>query len=806
MNYMRLWLLLVVFNLLRAQDIIKSHNAFDSEIEDIIWCDSSRILLVHTKDHHVFRSTDGGETFKRITRTMKRREEKSIENSEEIGQVFKVIKSEADSRSLIFMGKKDAVWVSGNCGETMNVLNKDFSVSQIKMHPTEANWILATSIKDCKEDDNLCLFGTHSLYLSQDLGLTWREIVPDVKKFTWALNEQQINEGIPKERIFAILRTTTNDKLVKTDDFFATRTTLAKDCVEFHIRPSFLFAIQTVKGDEVKLLVSKLSDGFNKFYKAMFPDVKLKMKNVHILDTSEGVVFVLTKRRPEIPYGRLYISDSTGLRFRIALKYCLGSASRGADLTRVEGLEGIYLANIVSSKAAKDYEMALARGSTEDEEWDGQRGSSTKPPINKTELTIALKRNIRTVISFNKGGSWQFLTPPRYDVEGKKIVCQTDCYLNLFLFSDTFIPVYSQKSAHGIILANGNVGEFRTNEWYSRDIYLSRDGGVTWVQIGKGPHVYDMADHGGLLMMGKLHLTTKHYASLSYSWNVGKSWNKMRISSVNSTLYDIFTDPNSITQTFLVQVLEIDLILSTLKKTSLYTLNFGNFHTRQCVGMFAPGQPDSDFELWTPYGGKERDCLLGRRITYTKRKQESECYNGIDLNIPMSIENCECTEADYECDFGFYRKELDSSSPCIPYKEINYSAPADCPAGTYYEVSLGYRKITGDSCQGGVVHENTRIPCPSSTIIMSGSGLMILLLLGGIVLVLLVVGYIYQNFDEVKRRLKVGGGKTKSKKDNDFRDVRYGKIEERNDDDEDIIIQPSLVDKSNKGDKEIELK
>eukprot|EP00826_Nyctotherus_ovalis_P055705 TRINITY_DN7426_c0_g1_i11.p1 TRINITY_DN7426_c0_g1~~TRINITY_DN7426_c0_g1_i11.p1 ORF type:complete len:806 (-),score=246.22 TRINITY_DN7426_c0_g1_i11:25-2442(-) len=804
MDYARLGLLCMLFSLLRAQDIVKSHHAFDSEIHDVIWCDSSRVMLVHTENNDVHRSTDNGESFVKITRSMKKREEKNIENSQEIGLVLNIVKSEADSKSLIFIGRKDAVWVSKDCGETMSALNKDFSIAQIKLHPTEPNWMLATSLKDCKEDDNLCLFGSHSLHLTQDLGQTWREVAGDVKKFTWVLSAGQIAAGIPKERIFAVVRKPSGDKLVKTDDFFATRTSLVKDCVEFYVRPSFLFALQTVKGDEVKLLVSTLADGFSKFYKAVFPDIKLKAKNVHILDTSEGVVFVLTTRRPDIPYGRLYISDSTGLRYRIALKHCLKSSSRGADLAKVEGLEGIYMANVVSSKAAKEFEKKLAQESDSDDEWGGSAGSGTRAETNRTELVTVLKRSIRTVITFNKGGQWQYLTPPKYDVDGKKMECINDCYLNLFLYADTMVPVYSQKSAHGIILANGNVNKYRLNEWYSRDIYLSRDGGVSWSQIGQGPHVYDMADHGALLMMGKLHLTTKHYASLLYSWNVGKSWNKLRISSTNSTLYDIFTDPNSIIQTFLVQVLEIDYILKTLKKTSLYTLNFGNFHARQCVGETNPGAADSDFELWTPYGGKGRDCLLGRRIAYTRRKQDSECYNGRDVEFPVTIENCECTEADYECDFGFYRKELDSSSPCIGYKEINYTAPEDCPPGTYYEVSLGYRKITGDTCQGGVSHEPRRIPCPASRTTMSGSGLMILLLLGGIVVVILTVGYIYRNFDEVKRRLKVGGAK---KGGNEFRDVRYGRIEAKIDeaDDEDIIIQPSSVSKDKKGRQEIEL-
>ena len=33
--------------------------------------------------------------------------------------------------------------------------------------------------------------------------------------------------------------------------------------------------------------------------------------------------------------------------------------------------------------------------------------------------------------------------------------------------------------------------------------YLSRDGGLTWAEIKKGPYVYEFGDHGGLIVMSK---------------------------------------------------------------------------------------------------------------------------------------------------------------------------------------------------------------------------------------------------------------------------------------------------------------
>ena len=41
-------------------------------------------------------------------------------------------------------------------------------------------------------------------------------------------------------------------------------------------------------------------------------------------------------------------------------------------------------------------------------------------------------------------------------------------------------------------------------------------------------------------------------------------------------------------------------------------------------------------------------CLLGERITYNRRKQEAECYNGRHYERAISKHPCECIDEDYE--------------------------------------------------------------------------------------------------------------------------------------------------------------
>jgi len=47
-----------------------------------------------------------------------------------------------------------------------------------------------------------------------------------------------------------------------------------------------------------------------------------------------------------------------------------------------------------------------------------------------------------------------------------------------------------------------------------------------------------------------------------------------------------------------------------------------------CSGYDVPGSDDSDYELWTPNGKLSPDCLLGRKVTYIRRKRLAKCFNG----------------------------------------------------------------------------------------------------------------------------------------------------------------------------------
>ena len=145
---------------------------------------------------------------------------------------------------------------------------------------------------------------------------------------------------------------------------------------------------------------------------------------------------------------------------------------------------------------------------------------------------------IRTVISFDRGGSWEYLVPPKVDANGAPIPCSKDshpgasgtashCSLMLHGVTDVFGPFYSTPTAVGLLMATGVVGSQLLFNEGEINTYFSRDGGHEWHEVMKGSHIYEFGDHGALIVMANdMHETS----SISYSWNEGASWHSFQFS------------------------------------------------------------------------------------------------------------------------------------------------------------------------------------------------------------------------------------------------------------------------------------
>jgi len=258
-----------------------------------------------------------------------------------------------------------------------------------------------------------------------------------------------------------------------------------------------------------------------------------------------------------------------------------------------------------------------------------KKQKKTRDSVRKTgdEFEISdLENHIRTYISHNKGGKWELIKAPATDMDGKVKKCYVEegCSLHLHIYSSNgiFPPPYSQDSAIGVIIGVGNLGKSLERRNPDRmGTYLSRDGGITWAEVRKGSHIYEIGDHGGLIVMApNLQPTREVY----YTFDEGKSWHTLEISQVPIDVTNIIIEPNSISQEFVVYGIYFD-DETTEPVGAVITLDFKDLHEPQCKGADRPGDADSDYELWTPYDGRHGDtkCFLGHQITYVRRKQNS---------------------------------------------------------------------------------------------------------------------------------------------------------------------------------------
>ena len=168
-------------------------------------------------------------------------------------------------------------------------------------------------------------------------------------------------------------------------------------------------------------------------------------------------------------------------------------------------MDGIYLINFYEQQIISKYRKQQA---------DLGAKNTIKP--------IDLESYKKTKISFNNGGTWQYVQAPSKDSRGKSIDCllSKGCSLHFHTVtsSDMYGSFYSTEKAIGIIIATGNVGYHLSRQKGDVNTYLSRDGGREWMELMKGSFIYEIGDHGGILLMASDEQATN---TLFYSWNEG---------------------------------------------------------------------------------------------------------------------------------------------------------------------------------------------------------------------------------------------------------------------------------------------
>jgi len=749
-------LLLAVVSLARAgKKVSVKEVVFDSAVSDIQWLgEDQKTVITQTTKGRLYRSTNGGETWNDITDYFK------VDVPGSAPQPFtaeSMSKSPADPNTILVSGNKKTNFISSNRGSSWKKIRQRSQIHTVMFHKTRPSWLLLstwTSTCNRKDKSSAPAEGeedgggpcNHMLYLSRDLGKTFSLVQNYVVQFSWG----DPSMGQQDRIYFTHFRKKTGDQpklyIWSNDVDFAymeadgrRSTTMVPMGNKFLVSHKFIFVakVKDVTSQTVNLMVS--ADGGRSFNAAQLP-TEIDEKSYTVLDTSEGLVMLhVNHGAKENQVGNVYISDEKGFRFTLSLPNNVRGTNGDCEFDKVLSLEGLYMANFKdiprSGDSASSGAEVAKEAAAESEALEGEAAAGTEVDKRRAPKNKAKEESVvRTVISFDKGGVWSYLKPPRVDSTGKQIDCPPDkCWLHLHGITNfhNYAPFYSTENAIGIIMGTGNVGPYLRFEPDQTNTYLSRDGGLTWLEAHKGAFIYEYGDHGGLVVMADDVRKTK---LVVFSWNEGQSWYDFELSSMPIEVDNIVTEPNATSTKFL--------LYGTRGDTGvMYHLNFETLGQPLCKGVWAADSVSSDYETWSPSDGKSTEkCLMGKQATYTRRKQTSECFNGEKFERPISKKNCECTQENFECEVGFTRAV--GSMDCKYADDGSIKIPYSCARNDHF-FATGYRKVVGDTCEGGWQPQQVAVPCPPKP--MSKGAWSVLGALGMLAVVLFAVNYLSQN-------------------------------------------------------------
>lgn len=257
--------------------------------------------------------------------------------------------------------------------------------------------------------------------------------------------------------------------IIISNNFFKTNIhkVFAENVKDFQIKNDFIFITKLSKQNDTDLYVSYKG---SQLMNAVFAS-ELNRLEYHIADVTANRIMVAVSHTDKISH--LYISEGVGngktIYFSLSLEnvFCYFpnstwretwlyhfSEEAFADVYKVEGLTGIYIASQIIAK-----------------------------PVNNI-----MPQHLMSLITYDHGGTWQTIRAPKFDSDGQSVNCSNDlnCSLHLSqkfsqLYPDTRTPsIMTSKSAPGVILATGVVGRNLKGHYA---VYVSTDAGISWKEV-----------------------------------------------------------------------------------------------------------------------------------------------------------------------------------------------------------------------------------------------------------------------------------------------------------------------------------
>ncbi|VUZ56725.1 unnamed protein product [Hymenolepis diminuta] len=447
----------------------------------------------------LYRSTDNGKTFEKITGNL----DENIHIKRENGlQTWKTAKNRKIYVVCYDMQNRNhtLIYSTTDSGQSWNKSKLPFILNgKLKLLVVDADSYSVLAMEA----------NTKTLFVSIGDDSSWKSALQDVQDFFWSRFTFD-----PKDTIYALhgkspKKPTSNRDaytLSKSEDGGSTWRVLLRNVRKIWAPETytdaddddpksgpagrFLYAAHfTEDADNEKgpLKLSVSEDGGNTFHPVFLPAVTSD-RFFSVLEIERDCVFLHVDEPGDTGHGILYVSDSTGTVFTESLRrHFYPNQATVTDFFRVLSIPGTFLATQMNPDTTLRTVITHNRGAT----WQPlpvPQGLSCDPPRSKMiqgeqsrivppDYSNSAER-LKAVLSSGQNNSSEAFEP----------VCGLQVS-NQFSLRKRVVasPPLAISSARGLILVHGHVAtHLKTTP---ADVFISDDGGYTWYKVSISPHL-----------------------------------------------------------------------------------------------------------------------------------------------------------------------------------------------------------------------------------------------------------------------------------------------------------------------------
>lgn len=443
---------------------------FTDRVVDYIYFTDTNRVIVRTADNNIWRSDDDGNKWVQIFADH---------------QVIAMYQNPHHDQTAYFITKGRTHFVTqdrgSNFAEFTTLLEPLSNIlgTVLSFHRDEPEYVIFVGETKC---DNFMSVDCHSeAFYSHNSGKTWQSIGTYVRSCIWGRDGaielaehdsifcEEYHDKSGNQRTFFANQL----QFVSSTNYFRSKQYLFDDMVGVAVFGKYMVvAVSQHGGAKLRLHVSL--DG-RTFAEASFPEsFSISPEAFTIMESANNMwIHVSTNTHTGSEFGNIFTSNSNGTYFVMSLKDANRNELGIVDFEKMQGIEGIALANQVS---------------------------------NTDQANLNDPKKLVTRWTVDAGRSWRALTPPSLDSNKEPYKCSSgkveDCGLHLHSYSErrNTRDLFSSSSAVGLMVGVGNVGS-SLSAYNNGDMFLTRDAGRTWDEVHKGAHIWEFADQGALLML-----------------------------------------------------------------------------------------------------------------------------------------------------------------------------------------------------------------------------------------------------------------------------------------------------------------